>query len=170
MSEHRRGGRSLISPEVARYGLKRVRCSGSPERPRCPNILERKRIKKVNKCRQCRNAEAATRNRLAWARREPARSMHAGRKRALTEMKLVRCSGCSHRPNCSNLVKRYAVRKVNLCFACLDAKAKSAEQRLHKIKQSSSQPRVRSVWHGGEGLSRCSASSLSRGSIEGAGA
>ena len=170
MSEYRRGGRSLISPEVTSYGLKKVRCSGCPERPRCPNILERKRIKKVNKCRQCRNAEAATRNRLARAWREPARSKRASGKRALTELKLVHCSGCSQRPDCSNLVKRYAVRKVNLCFACLDAKAKSAEQRLHKIKRSSSQPRVRSVWHGGEGLSRCSASSLGRDAFEAVGA
>ena len=169
MSEYRQGGRSLISREVARYGLKKVRCSGCPERPRCPNILERKRIKKVNKCRECHNAESLTRNRLARAKRklEP-RNRSAG-KRALPTLKEVRCSGCSQRPDCSNLVKRYAVRKVNLCFACLDAEAKSAEQRLHKIKQSSSPPRVRSVWHGGEGLSRCSASSLGRDSLVGTG-
>ena len=30
MSEYRRGGKSVISPEVAGYGLKRVRCSGCP--------------------------------------------------------------------------------------------------------------------------------------------
>ena len=158
-------GKSLITPEVAGYGLKRVRCSRCPERPHCPNILERKRIRKVNKCRECHNAETLTRNRLARARRklEP-RNRSAG-KRALPTLKEVRCSRCSLRPDCSNLVKRYAVRKVNLCFACLDAEAKSAEQRLHKIKQSSSPPRVRSVWHGGEGLSRCSASSLGRDSL-----
>ena len=169
MSAPRPRGRSMISPKVAGYGLKRVRCSGCPERPRCPNILERERIRKVNKCRECHNAESLTRNRLARARRklEP-RNRSAG-KRALPTLKEVRCSGCSLRPDCSNLVKRYAVRKVNLCFACLDAEAKSAEQRLHKTKQPSSPPRLRSVWHGGEGLSSGAPSSLDPNTLPGMG-
>ena len=153
-------GGSKISPEVAGYGLKRVRCSGCPERPRCPNILERKKIGKVNKCRECHNAETLTRNRLARAKRKLEPRNRSSGKRAFPTLKEVRCSGCSLRPDCSNLVMRYAVRKVNLCFACLDDEAKSAEHRLHKIKQSSSPPRLRSVWHGGEGLSSGASSSL----------
>ena len=163
-------GSSLITPEVASYRLKRVRCSGCPERPRCPNVLERKRIGKVNKCRECRSAEGLTRTRLSRAKRKSESSLNgSARKRALPTLKEVRCSGCPERPDCANVVKRYRVRKVNQCWQCLAAQGKTRTQRQRAIKRPTCEPKVRSVWHGGEGLSRCSASSLSWGTFERAG-
>ena len=158
--------KTLITPEVAGYRLKKVRCSGCPQRPRCPNILERKRIGKVNKCPECHAAEAATRARLARAKRKP-RPKGATRKPVL---KAVRCSGCPQRPNCTNVVKRYRVLKVNQCWKCIATQVDSSAQRYRAIKQSTSEPKVRSVWHGGEGLARCSASSLGGKSFEEVGA
>ena len=162
-------GKSLITPEVAGYGLTRVRCSGCPERPDCSNILERKRIGKVNKCRQCHSAQAITRSRLYNAKRRAALPAGTSRKRALPTLKKVCCSGCPQRPNCTSVVKRYRVQKVNKCWKCVDAEATTSAQRYQSTKRRNGQPMLRSVWHGGEGLSRCSASSLSRDSFEGTG-
>ena len=147
-------------PTAATYGLKRVRCSGCPERRRCPNILERNRIRKVNKCQECHNAENATRNRLNRAKRKPERPNGAARKRPLQTLKTVRCSGCPERPDCTNLLKRYRVQKTNQCWQCLAGQDKTRMQRHQNIKRSTSQPKLRSVWHGGEGLSAGAPSSL----------
>ena len=40
-----------------------VRCSGSEANPDCPNMLERKRPRKVNRCEDCHRCEAAARGR-----------------------------------------------------------------------------------------------------------
>ena len=154
-------------PTAASYGLKRVRCSGCSERPNCQNILERKQ---VNKCRWCHSAESVTRNRLSRAKRRSPQPNGASRKRAIPQLRTVRCSGCPERPDCANVLKRYRVQKVNQCWQCVAAEGKTRVQKYQKSKRSNSQPKLRSVWHGGEGLRRCSVpSSLSRDSFEEAG-
>ena len=85
-------------------------------------------------------------------------------------LRRVRCSGCPERPHCSNSVERHRVQKVNHCWQYIDAEAKAGRRRYRQSKRPAGQPKFRSVWHGGEGLSQGSVpSSLGRGSIEEAG-
>ena len=132
-------GRSLIPSEgTPGSELQKARCSGCPERPRCPNIVVRRRVRKDLKCPACINAMHAEKIKLAQAKHIRDRAEPAERNGRT--LKSVCCSGCPQRPNCPTVLKLYRANTENHCLDCVVSQQKAKAHRYQILKYGEPPP------------------------------
>ena len=74
---------------------------------------------------------------------------------------LVSCPGCPQNTDCTNQVKSLRRGKPPRCEECKRLVSAARQRLIRANKKSQSDPKTKTVWHGGEGLSAAGPSSLS---------